>query len=176
MGLYLLLIPYGIWLSVRDGLRASIRRNASIAECFEAIDFQSAEPRMLNFWDPEDLKLIQHRIDQSHLLADALEYTPAIEPYARGGTIVNDVLISLIPRILWPEKPLALGGSEFVSRYTGRRFDVKTSVGINYIFEFYVNFGPVGTVIGIMCFGIACGASNSTFSAMGCAASAWNGR
>lgn len=165
--LYLLLVPYGIWLSVRDNLRASINRNASISERFESIDFKGTEPRMLNFWDPHDLKLIQHRIDQSNLLAEAMEYTPAVEPYAQGGTIVDEVLVSLIPRFLWPEKPVALGGSAFVARFTGRRFDWKTSVGVNYLFEFYVNFGPLGAVACTGLFGIFCGAIEYYFFRQG---------
>src|SRR5437588_7132358 len=130
--LYLLLVPYTIWLSIRADLRDSIKRNAPIAERLEAIDFQAANPRMLGLLDPEDLKLIQHRIDQSHLLSEAMRHTPAKEPFAEGATIVQDVVYSMVPRFLWAEKPVALGGSEFVSRFTGRRFAQDTSVGLNY--------------------------------------------
>lgn len=161
--LYLLLVPYTIWLSIRADLRDSIKRNAPIAERLESIDLQRANPRMLGLSDPDDLKLIQHRIDQSHLLSEAMRHTPAKEPFAEGATIVQDVVYSMVPRFLWPEKPVRLGGSEFVSRFTGRRFATNTSVGLNYVFEFYVNFGPLGAVICVMAFGLACGATDYYF-------------
>src|SRR5262249_36798773 len=136
---------------------------ATISERLDAIEFHRADPKIIGVLDPEDLKLIQHRIDQSHLLADAMKHTPAREPFAEGATIVEDVLFSLVPRFLWPEKPLTLGGSAFVSRFTGRPFDVKTSVGVNYVFEFYVNFGPLGAVVCMMVFGVVCGAIDYYF-------------
>jgi hypothetical protein len=157
LALYLMLIPYGIWISGRSKLRAAIMANASLLERAEAFDFEGDSPLLFNLFDPDDVKRIQHRIDQSHLLAAVIVHTPAKEPYAWGETMTENVLIALIPRFIWPSKPLASGGSEFVSRYTGMTFDKKTSVGVNYLFEFYVNFGPIGTVIGLLLLGLACG-------------------
>lgn len=156
LALYLMLIPYGIWLGGREKLRAAISSNASFAERVQAFEFQDQVPLFLNLLDPEDVKKIQRRIDQSHLLAAAMAHTPAYEPYAWGSTMSDNVLIALVPRFLWPSKPVMSGNTEFVARHAGLKFQ-KVSVGVNYLFEFYVNFGPVGTVIGLVVLGLACG-------------------
>ena len=67
------------------------------------------------------------------------------------------MLIAIVPRALWPDKPLSFGGSEFVSRFTGMRFGTETSIGLHPLFEFYVNFGPLGAVVGLLLLGIVAG-------------------
>lgn len=164
--LYCLLIPYGIWMGIRPALRASIARNDSFEERLNAVDIQSSRSRLFfNIFDPDDIKLIEHRIDQSHLLAAAMRHTPAREPFAWGRGIVEDTLVALVPRFLWPDKPLASGGADFVSRYTGLQFGKKVSVGVNYLFEFYVNFGTVGALLCVLLMGLLCGVMDYQFFA-----------
>jgi hypothetical protein len=156
LALYLMLIPYGIWISGRQKLRDAIKTNASLTERVQAFELRDEAPLFFNLFDPEDVKKIQRRIDQSNLLAAAMVHTPARQPYAMGSTMSENVLYALVPRFLWPDKPVKAGGAEFVTRYTGIPFQ-NTSVGVNYLFEFYVNFGPTGAVAGLFLLGVACG-------------------
>lgn len=154
---YLALIPYGLWMNSRGKLREAIKRDAPLSERIDIFFEEMGSPNLFSLADPEDVKSIQVRVDFSRLLAAALEHTPAREPYAAGGSIVESTFMALIPRVFWPDKPLNLGGTAFVSRYTGIKFGTDVSVGVNYVFELYVNFGPVGTIIGLFLLGVLMG-------------------
>lgn len=65
--------------------------------------------------------------------------------FARGKTL-TDALVALIPRALWPEKPVGAGSGDIVATYTGMKFAEGTSVGVTQVFEAYVNFGKAGVV------------------------------
>jgi hypothetical protein len=62
-------------------------------------------------------------------------------------------VLSPIPRAFWPDKPIATGSGDLVSRFTGVRFAEGTSVGIGHVMEWYVNFGAVGVFLGSLLFG-----------------------
>ena len=67
--------------------------------------------------------------------------------YAHGETLW-DAILALIPRALWPSKPMAAGSGTLVSQYTGIQFAAGTSIGIGQVMEFYINFGTWGIIIG----------------------------
>jgi len=73
--------------------------------------------------------------------------------FARGDTLW-DALLALIPRALWPEKPITAGSGNLVSRYTGIDFASGTSVGVGQVMEFYLNFGTPGVLIGFIIMGV----------------------
>ena len=73
--------------------------------------------------------------------------------YARGDTLW-DALLALIPRAIWPDKPITAGSGNLVSRYHRHRFAAGTSVGVGQVMEFYANFGTLGVVIGFMIMGV----------------------
>jgi hypothetical protein len=63
------------------------------------------------------------------------------------------MIISLVPRALWPDKPAVGGGGDVVTKYTGIRFAQGTSIGAGQVLEFYVNFGPWGVIGGFLIYG-----------------------
>jgi hypothetical protein len=148
----LALIPAKMWMSGRDQLRAAIRQETTLEERVGITIniFFHADALA----DPQDfVSTYRRRGDYSDLLAAALTHTPAMQPYAMGESYLN-ILVAIVPRILWPDKPFQAGGNEFVSRYTGIWFDQSTSVGTNYLFELYVNFGTPGVLIGMFLLGL----------------------
>jgi hypothetical protein len=111
---------------------------------------------------------IRERVDMTHILAMQVRHQPNIEPFAHGST-VTDAFITLIPRAIWPSKPVAAGGARFVMRFTGMRRDPRdtTSIGLPYQFELYANAGPICVVIGLFVVGYVCGAfERSLFTSM----------
>ena len=151
------LIPYNMWLSGRGAIRSGIRDGASLSERAEAFWETTHLPRIADLSPSSQSGRIAERLDQSRILVAAVSYTPEIEPYARGETIWGPMLIAIVPRALWSDKPLSAGGNEFVSRFTGLRFGSETSIGLHPLFEFYVNFGPLGAVVGLLFLGIVAG-------------------
>ena len=67
------------------------------------------------------------------------------------------MIVSLIPRALWPDKPAVGGGGDVVTKYTGIRFARGTSVGAGQVLEFYVNFGTWAIVGGFLIYGLLLG-------------------
>ena len=110
----------------------------------------------LEWFDPFDerqLWRIDERLNQNFLVGFAVSHLTGRSDYAYGDTIWQ-ALWALLPRALWPEKPVFAGSSELVSRYTGLQFAEGTSIGIGQVMEFYINFGTMGVVIGFLVMGI----------------------
>ena len=102
--------------------------------------------------------LLFERIDMSDLLAQeaGFEDSPTGEDQFRyGGTIV-DGLYSVVPRALWPDKPIVAGYADFVGRYTGVARNDTTSVGVPEQFELYANGGAPAVIIGMFILSFLC--------------------
>lgn len=108
------------------------------------------------WFDPSNddhLYRIDNRMNQSALVGAAVSRLSDIGGYARGATLW-DALLAMIPRALWPDKPITAGSGTLVTEYTGIIYAPGTSVGIGQVMEFYVNFGSLGVIIGFMVMGV----------------------
>ena len=54
----------------------------------------------------------------------------------------------MVPRILWPEKPVSAGSPAIVSEMTGLHLSPTTSFGVGNVMELQINFGIPGVVLG----------------------------
>jgi hypothetical protein len=88
------------------------------------------------------------------LLADVIRRTPDEIPYWNGETYLS-LIGSFVPRFLWPDKPTKELGQAFGHRYgyVGVN-DTNTAVNLPFLVEFYLNFGMLGIVFGMMMVGI----------------------
>jgi hypothetical protein len=71
------------------------------------------------------------------------------------GRSVWEGLIALIPRALWPEKPVVAGSPKIVSEMTGLTLNENTSFGVGNVMEFQINFGIPGLIVGFFLLGFA---------------------
>jgi hypothetical protein len=99
------------------------------------------------------LQALDTRLNQNELVGAAVTYVPTFKEFAAGETVYL-ALIALIPRALWPDKPVTAGSMGMVSDYTGIAFSEGTSVGMGQVMEFYVNFDIEGLVVGFFLFGM----------------------
>lgn len=99
------------------------------------------------------LHFIDERLNQSHLVGAGMAYTPQVEPFANGSTIAM-VVLAMVPRAVWPDKPVQAGSGNLVSQYTGMNFADGTAVGIGHILELYVNGGTDVVLLGMFILGI----------------------
>jgi hypothetical protein len=135
------------WLDTRDLIRSGsleqLPRLEQVREFthhyWDRLAFPSAESLM---------RTLLQRVDMTDLLAAQVQHQPSVEPYALGETVLSS-FYALIPRALWPAKPVVAGGSEFVSRFTGLQWNDSTSVGLPYPFELYANGGAIAVVVGL---------------------------
>lgn len=108
----------------------------------------------LDIRNSEHLDRIDMHTNQNHLVGLAVQrQNQGINEYTYGSTLA-DAVIMLVPRVLWPEKPIRVGGSAYVTQFTGISFGGGTSVGMGQIMEFYVNFGMIGIFLGMFLLGV----------------------
>jgi hypothetical protein len=94
------------------------------------------------------------RIDQLYLLLRVIRETPERVPYWYGKTFVS-LPVMLVPRVLWPDKPVRGLGQQFGQAYgILGPMDFTTSVNTPWLVELYANFGVVGVVAGMCIFGM----------------------
>ena len=97
------------------------------------------------------------RLNQNRLVGEAAQYIQeGYVDYANGATLA-DAAVALIPRVIWPDKPVSAGSPGIVSAYTGVQYTEGTSVGIGQVMEFYINFGTLGVVGGFLVMGTLLG-------------------
>jgi hypothetical protein len=100
----------------------------------------------LDLSNVQHLSRIDERLNQNTLVGKAASYIDSgLATYANGSTFA-DAVFALVPRALWPTKPVAAGSGDLVSQYTGIIFAEGTSVGIGNVMEAYINFGSTGVI------------------------------
>ncbi len=93
------------------------------------------------------------RLNQNWLVGAAVARLASGEVEYAAGATLGTVLMGLIPRVIWPDKPAVGGGGTVVHDFTGIEFAEGTSVGAGQVFEFYVNFGMFGVIGGFLLYG-----------------------
>lgn len=111
------------------------------------------------------LSRVELHTNQNHLVGLAVaRHNRGYYEYVNGRT-VGDALLMLVPRALWSAKPVRIGGSAYITQFTGILFYGGTSVGMGQIMEFYVNFGSAGVFLGMFLFGLAIAALDEASAA-----------
>lgn len=96
------------------------------------------------------------RMSYVKFFALTIENVPEYVPYENGGLWWGTIQHVLMPRFLFPNKP-ALDDSARTNYYTGARVagaEEGTSIGIGYIGESYIDFGPIGMFLPILLLGL----------------------
>jgi hypothetical protein len=93
------------------------------------------------------------RFNQGWIISRIMQQVPAVIPYADGETIIAAVKASILPRALYPDKPIA-GGKVNYEKYTGFHLLSNTSMGISLLGEAYINFGVEGAWAFMLVFGL----------------------
>ncbi len=107
-----------------------------------------------NLVQPEALFFVNNRMNQGAIVARTMKMVPQEVPFANGETIGLSILAALVPRIFWPNKPMA-GGHENVARFLKDKTAAKRQISYNLgpIGEAYANFGRVGGCLWLFFYG-----------------------
>jgi hypothetical protein len=101
----------------------------------------------------DNVERIVVRINQGWIISRIMQLTPSSIPHAEGETVVVAIKASLVPRILFPDKPIAGGKANF-EKYTRFYLQSSTSMGISLLGEAYINFGYYGAWVFMFMFGL----------------------
>jgi hypothetical protein len=151
--IYLGLSVFVSYMRDRNDIRASVWGGESFSE---RVDKMAETVETFEWFDPANpahAQRVDDRLNQNFLVGVAAVRLSETDGYARGDTLW-DALLALIPRAVWPDKPMQAGSGTLVSQYTGIDFADGVSVGVGQAMEFYINFGTLGVVIGFMIMGV----------------------
>lgn len=150
---YVGLSVYVTYMRDRRDIRAVVWGGAAVGSRLDQLAETLDTMEWFDVENSEHLWRVDDRLNQNHLVGRAVESidTGLVEP-ALGGTLIEAAL-ALIPRAIWPNKPVMAGSGDLVSTYTGLTFAGDTSVGIGHVMEWYVNFTMPGVVLGFALFG-----------------------
>lgn len=96
------------------------------------------------------------RFNQGWIIARIMTNVPSKQPYARGQTVFDAAVFSIVPRFLFPTKREGASRQLF-TLYTGTELSVGTRMGLGIIGEFYANFGLWGGVAATFAYGCLIG-------------------
>jgi len=156
VGVFLMYLGFSFYVNYmrdRDEIRASVWGQQSL---FSRVDRIATTLRNFEWFNPyseRHLQRIDDRLNQNIFVGAAVDQLNGSQAYTYGETL-SQALLALVPRVLWPEKPVFGGSGNLVREYTGFRFSEGTSVGVGQVLEFYINFGTLGVVVGFLIFGV----------------------
>jgi len=105
------------------------------------------------------------RISYVNFFALTIENVPSRIPYENGALWKASVTHMLMPRLFFPDKPM-LDDSERTRTYTGMNvagIEQDTSIGIGYVGESYIDYGPIWMFAPIFLLGVLYGVINRFF-------------
>ncbi|HNX81499.1 MAG TPA: hypothetical protein PKL77_05075 [Candidatus Omnitrophota bacterium] len=155
----ILLISYGAlsfyqtYMMERDNIRLVVWGESSVVNKVKV--FQTSFSKV-EFFDPlntDHLMRITGRIDANYMAGLVVNYMESGYIGHAGFESITTGLASLVPRFLWPNKPIFAGGSGLASKYTGLTFSEDTSVGLGFPSQLFVAFDYFGVVVGFCFFG-----------------------
>lgn len=150
---YLGLSVYVTYMRDRGEIRESVWGGQSFSDRLDRVGSTAGTFEWFDIQDQSHLWRIDGRLNQDALVGAAVVWLEDSNAFARGETFWQ-ALTALVPRALWPDKPVVAGSGNLVSEYTGIQFAVGTSIGIGQVMEFYINFGTMGVLIGFLVLGL----------------------
>jgi hypothetical protein len=165
--IYVLLAPVAffaglsLWVNyaaARDDIRRLVwYEQASIADRLQRIADVFTNFEWLDLSNQNHRRVIDLRLNQNSLVGAAVVRLESKQVDYGYGAEIGALIVGLIPRALWPDKPAVGGGGSIVHDFTGIDFAEGTSVGAGQVFEFYINFGTAGVIGGFLLFGFLIG-------------------
>jgi hypothetical protein len=89
------------------------------------------------------------RVRQVENVAVILRDTPSAFPHTGGADIPGAIMAALVPRVVWPGKPIQDAGREFPQVYLGQPATARSALGPTHFGDLYRNFGIAGVLIGM---------------------------
>jgi len=145
------------YYGARDDLRSVIWSNAGSQERVAAVQSAFAKLRPFDPHDPQHLRALDERLNQNEFVGLAAARIRTGEVNFLHGRSISEGLMALVPRAVWPSKPVFGGSPKVVSEMTGLKLNENTSFGVGNVMEFYINFGTPSLLAGFLLLGAVIG-------------------
>jgi len=150
---YLGLSVYVTYMRDRGEIRDAVWSGASTSARLAPLESAARSFEWFDWRETEHIERVSDRLDQDYLVGAAVLYLRrGYTTFAGGETLIQGGL-AVIPRAIWPDKPIVAGSGNLVSQYTGLQFAEGTSVGIGQVMEAYISFGTPGILGGFFLIG-----------------------
>jgi hypothetical protein len=100
------------------------------------------------------LDKLNRRTRQIENVAAVLRDTPSVFPHTKGNALPQAVAIAVVPRVLWPSKPVENAAITFPQLYLRQATTSRSGTGPSHFGDLYRNFGVPGVILGMGIFGI----------------------
>jgi hypothetical protein len=141
----------------RDSIRAVIWSDAGWSDRVEVTISAFANFEPLALADPTHLRALDERLNQNFFVGLAAERLADGAVDYKWGWSLAEAAISLVPRMIWPDKPVYGGSPAIVREMTGMDLSDSTSWGVGNVMEFYINFNIAGVIVGFILLGMILG-------------------
>lgn len=137
----------------RNSIRGEVWGGASLSDRLTSIENMFFDFRFFNPADPVQAKALDERLNQNYFVGLAAERIESGDESYLHGRSVWQAAIALIPRAIWPSKPVTAGSGDIVAQMTGLQLSTTTSWGVGNVMELQINFGLPGVVVGFILLG-----------------------
>lgn len=141
------------YFSLRDELRAVTWSDASLSERFYTATNLASRVGWVDLGEAKNLEGLVLRLNQNEFVGMAAHRIDAgMVQFSRGESF-ELAAASVVPRVLWPGKPITGGSGSMVADFTGLGLHDETSWGVGVILELYINFGLPSLALGMFALG-----------------------
>ena len=141
----------------RDATRAAAQEGASLEQRVAHSATIITNLKWFDSSNPNQLAALDARVNQNQFAGMAAQNIASGQVNFLHGRSVWEGLQALVPRVLWPGKPIFAGSSELIREMTDFVVNESTTYGVGQVMELYVNFGVPSLVVGFLLFGFAYG-------------------
>lgn len=150
--IWVLLTLFVVWFSVRDQIRLVVwsqQEGSALGILLASL----RDTKMFSPWNFDSLDYLNIRLNLPLFIGKMMETHEQMPDLKAWGSTLFILPLVIVPRFLWPAKPVR-GGTEFMSAHTGIEFSDNVTFGTGPVFEFFVNFGYVGVFCGMLLLGM----------------------
>jgi len=152
---YILLSVGSVYFESRNTIRRIVWNSEFISSPLENVyNTVATNFHWLDVLDPAQLGWIDGRLGYNYPAGLVIERIDSGLVRPANGRTLEDAVLMIVPRILWPEKPVAVGGSELFQYFTGIPIAAGTSVGLSPVVELYANYRTLGVILGFLILGL----------------------
>jgi hypothetical protein len=141
------------YFSSRNAIRNVVWGGADVEERVDAVLDVGTNFQWFDASNKIHLLSLNIRLNQNYFVGIAATRIERGDVGYLYGRSLGEAALSLVPRALWPEKPVYGGSPEIVKEMTGLPLSTTTSWGVGNVMEFHINFGVPGLIIGFLALG-----------------------